>query len=61
MLGLLAQGLSNPQIGQALSISRRTVEHHLASVFHKRGFRSRSEVARAFALQEADEPGPVSG
>jgi DNA-binding CsgD family transcriptional regulator len=38
----------------ALFLSPKTVEHHLASVVRKRGFRSRTELAVAFAT--AAEP-----
>jgi DNA-binding NarL/FixJ family response regulator len=37
---LVARGLSNREVAAALFFSPKTVEHHLASVFGKRGFRS---------------------
>jgi DNA-binding CsgD family transcriptional regulator/tetratricopeptide (TPR) repeat protein len=46
---LVAQGLSNKEVAAALFLSPRTVERHLGSVFRKRGFRSRSELVRAYA------------
>jgi len=51
VLRLLAQGMSNPQIGQALSISRKTVEHHLDHVYTKLGISSRTS-AVAYAVQQ---------
>lgn len=42
---LAAQGLSNREIGNQLSLSDRTVEHHLSAVFAKIGVRSRVELA----------------
>ncbi|HEY6236334.1 MAG TPA: LuxR C-terminal-related transcriptional regulator, partial [Candidatus Elarobacter sp.] len=42
---LAAQGLSNREIGDKLSLSDRTVEHHLSAVFAKLGVRSRVELA----------------
>ena len=41
----VAEGLTNPQIGTQLFISRRTVETHLSHVFVKLGLGSRSQVA----------------
>ncbi len=47
---LVAQGLSNPQIGERLYISRRTVESHISHAFQKLGVRNRVELA-AFTAQ----------
>ena len=49
---LVARGLSNREIAAALFLSPKTIEHHLASVFRKRGFRSPTEVAAAFATAD---------
>lgn len=43
VLRLLAQGLTNKDIGQAILISVRTVEAHLRSIFAKLGVQSRTE------------------
>jgi DNA-binding CsgD family transcriptional regulator len=51
---LVARGLSNREVAAALFLSPKTIEHHLASVFRKRGFRSRTELARAFATAAAE-------
>ena len=45
VLELLAHGLSNPEIGQRLYISRKTVEHHVGRILTKLGLRSRAEAA----------------
>jgi DNA-binding CsgD family transcriptional regulator len=42
---LAAQGLTNPEIGQRLFISRRTVQTHLAHAFRKLDISSRVELA----------------
>jgi DNA-binding NarL/FixJ family response regulator len=42
---LVAQGLSNKEVAAQLFLSPRTVETHLSSVFRKRGFRNRTDLA----------------
>jgi DNA-binding CsgD family transcriptional regulator len=46
---LARDGLSNPEIGTRLFISRRTVEYHLHKVFAKLGISSRNQLHRALA------------
>ena len=49
VVGLVTEGLSNPQVAERLFVSRRTVETHLKHVFTKLGMASRVEVAVAAA------------
>ncbi|GHH78029.1 helix-turn-helix domain-containing protein [Promicromonospora soli] len=49
VLGLVAEGMSNAEIGQRLFISTKTAGHHVSSILTKLGVRSRTE-AVAFAL-----------
>ena len=42
---LVAEGLSNPQIGERLFVSRRTVQTHLAHVFTKLDITARAQLA----------------
>jgi DNA-binding CsgD family transcriptional regulator len=46
---LAASGLSNPQIAQALFVTRKTVEAHLGRAFPKLGVTSREELAAVLA------------
>lgn len=42
---LVADGLSNKEIGARLFISERTVESHVRGIMNKLGFNSRSQIA----------------
>jgi hypothetical protein len=42
---MLTAGLSNPQIGERMYISRRTVQTHVAHIFMKLGVSSRAQLA----------------
>jgi DNA-binding CsgD family transcriptional regulator len=44
---MAADGLSNPEIAQALFVTKKTVESHLGSAYRKLGIRSRTELAAA--------------
>jgi len=52
---LVAEGLSNPQIGDRLYISRRTVQTHLAHMFAKLDISSRAQLAAAVIRHTADQ------
>jgi DNA-binding CsgD family transcriptional regulator/tetratricopeptide (TPR) repeat protein len=45
ILGLLGEGMSNPQIAQRLVISPKTAEHHVGAILRKLHLRSRAEAA----------------
>jgi DNA-binding CsgD family transcriptional regulator len=55
---LARDGLSNPEIGARLFISRRTVEWHLRHVFAKLGIQSRRELSTALTNSTS---GPLAG
>ena len=55
VLFLLAEGLTNAEIGERLSLSARTVETHRASVMRKLGFQSQTDLIR-YALRKGILP-----
>jgi DNA-binding NarL/FixJ family response regulator len=57
VLALMTHGLTNPQIGQELIISRATVKFHVSSILSKLGVGSRTE-AVALAVQTHLTNGP---
>jgi DNA-binding NarL/FixJ family response regulator len=50
VLALLVEGLSNPQIGERLSVSRSTARAHVSNILAKLGVSNRAE-AIALALR----------
>ena len=52
---LIAQGASNPEIGAALVVSRRTVEAHVTAILGKLALTSRAQIA-VWAVQHGLGP-----
>ena len=50
-----AAGLTNPEIGERMFISRGTVKVHLSHVYAKLGLRNRSEVAAEAMRRQSAE------
>ena len=57
VVDLVVEGLTNPQVGERLFVSRRTVQTHLAHVFAKLGISSRTQLA-AEATRRRQGAGP---
>jgi DNA-binding CsgD family transcriptional regulator len=48
VLGLVAQGKTNPEVARLLSITRRTVAKHLEQIYRKLGVNTRAGAAAAY-------------
>jgi len=59
VLALITEGLSNPEIGDRLAISRDGVKFHVSEILSKLCVDSREEAARLFARHERDGRWPV--
>jgi DNA-binding CsgD family transcriptional regulator len=53
---LVAEGLTNPQIGEKLFVSARTVQTHLTHVFAKLGISTRAELAAKTSERQVRAP-----
>jgi len=51
---LVGRGLTNREVAAALFLSPKTVEHHLSSIYRKRGLRSRTELAHSLTHTPPD-------
>jgi DNA-binding NarL/FixJ family response regulator len=58
---LIADGLTNKQIGARLFISERTVETHVRNVLHKLGFTTRAQIAAWIVSDNHTRSGHVAG
>ncbi|HTK61154.1 MAG TPA: response regulator transcription factor, partial [Pseudonocardia sp.] len=45
ILSLIAEGLTNRQIGEQLYLAEKTVKNYVSSLLHKLGFSRRTEAA----------------
>ena len=61
VIKLVTGGLTSREIGAQLSISRRTVETHLAHIFSKLGISSRVQLAIAYAREHETEKAIARG
>jgi DNA-binding NarL/FixJ family response regulator len=59
VLALVAQGLPQKQVAQALSISRKTVGSHMSHIFEKLGVHSQGQAVAAAHELQLLEPHPV--
>ena len=53
VLALVADGLTNKQVGEQLSLSENTVKNYLVNVFEKLGVKRRAQAAAIFVQQNA--------
>ena len=62
ILGPIADGFTNRQIGAEMFLAEKTVKNYVSSLLHKLGFARRTEAAvYATALRRSDHPSPRDG
>ncbi len=54
---LVAEGKTNREVAAALFLAPKTIEHHLSAIFRKLDIRRRTELARVFAAELAEQRG----
>lgn len=55
ILGLVAEGKTNKEIGQELFLSEKTIKHYVSNILGKLGYTRRSEAAAHFARYRAQK------
>ena len=56
MAELVAEGLTNPQIGERMFISKETVKTHLAHIFRKLEVHGRAELTAQASAEKPNDP-----
>jgi DNA-binding NarL/FixJ family response regulator len=59
VLALVAEGLTNPQIGARLYISPKTASVHVSAILTKIGAANRTEAAAIYSASPAPRPAAV--
>lgn len=58
MLNLMAEGLTNRQIGEQIHLAEKTVKNYVSNVLMKLGLARRAEVAAYMAKRRTGGDGP---
>jgi two-component system response regulator DevR len=61
ILALIAQGLTNREIGARIFLSEKTVKHYVSNILDKLGLTRRAEAAAYLARREPTYPGSDAG
>ena len=61
IMGLVARGLTNKEIGRSLLLSEKTVKHHMTSIMQKLNARNRIEVTLIASGREGSDLNSTTG